>query len=413
MWLRTIALLETESRVSAEESSPLEGSAGSGPERSLRIKIVIIAVALLFIIAAYAYVGTRGDTTPEIGHEAAVAQEDIEGLVCCTAVHAHQGSEYLLLVSREVENEYRRVAFRVMELAADGTPTEVNAIGSPFDSLLPTGFAVRGDTAYVPLHNEDQSGIWTVDLSDPEWPEDAGFTQTSAGVTRQLAAGGEVLAINHTDEIVVADISDGRDPEPAARIDQPSSGAIQLQVDDRVLYVNDFENDQVRVYDLSDPAEPDELGVHENPEGTGELPIEFGAADAQDWLDQTAYPGKYLDVDVEDGYGYIAASDNGLRVLDLAAPGEAEVVAELETPDRVIRVAVAGDRLYILGGSAGDIERLTYAIHIVDISEPESPELVSTINDMLVAPGLQSFGAGGGYVFAGLGEALLVFEPSP
>jgi hypothetical protein len=395
--------------VSAEESSPLEGTDRYEPERSMRMKLIIIGIALLFIMAAYAYVGTR-DRSLDIGHDALISQQQEDGLVCCTTWYEHNGEPYLLVVTRELEGEFRRVVFRVMEFDDDGSPREINAIGSPFESLLPTHLSLVDQTVYIPIDGEGDAGVWYVDLTDPAWPVDAGFVSTAEGTTRQLAADDDLLAINHTNEIVVLDISNRTSPQEVSRFEQPESGVITLKLIDAWLFVNDAVNDEFRIYDLSQPDAPVEYAVHSNPDGPGHLVIEFGAESPGARLNQSVIPSKYLDFAVANDLIYLAASDLGVRVLDISDAGTPEIVAELELPDRASRLVRQDDRLYVLGASEGNLEQLTYSIHAVNISDPLEPQVVNTINGILTEPGIQTLSASDGRLIVGLYEALLVFD---
>jgi hypothetical protein len=395
--------------LSAEESSPLEGTDRYDPERSMRTKLIIIGVALLCIVAAYAYLGTR-DRSLDVETDALISQQQEDGLVCCTVHYQHNAQSYLLAVTRELEGEFRRVVFRVMELDDTGAPREINAIGSPVDGLLPTRFAVVDQAAYVPLNGAEEAGVWAIDLSDPAWPNTLDFLPTGDGTTRQLAADGDRLAINHTNEITVLDISARESPSVISRIEQPESGFITMKLVDSRLFVNDAVHDELRVYDLDASENPTEILNHRNPDGPGGLEIEFGPDTAEDWLDQSVMPSKYLDFVVDDDLIYLAASDLGVRVLDIADPENPEIVGDVELADRASRIVQSGDRLYVLGASEGNVQQLTYAIHTLDVSNRMEPVHIDTINGILAQPGIQAFTVHEDRLYVGLYESLLVFD---
>jgi hypothetical protein len=397
--------------VSAEESSPLEGTGRDQPDRSMRTTLVIIGVALAIVLAAYAYVGTR-DRSLDIEAQGLISQQQEDGLICCFEWIEHNGDPLLLVITRELEGQYRTVVFRVMEFQEDGSLREINAIGSPLPGLLPTSVSVVDQTAYVPLEGEEDSGVWAVDITDPAWPESAGFTGTADGVTRQLSADGDLLAINHTDQFAVVDISNRTQPVVVARIDQPESGVISLHLDDQYLFVNDAANDEFRIYDLTTPDDPVPRMVLENPDGTGEIRFSFGAEDPADRLDLSAPAGKFLGFRVDGDLVYLASSDLGLQVLDISNPDDPEIISRLELPDRAIRIAQDGDRLYVLGASEGNIDQLTYGAHVIDITDPENPVLLNTINGIQTEPGIQALTARDGLLILGLYESIIIFDVS-
>ena len=397
--------------MSAEESSPITGSSYE-PESSMRSKLVIVGVALLFVLGAYAYVGTR-DRSLDIEASALISQQQEDGLICCFEWIEHDGEPLLLVITRELEGQYRTVVIRVMEFDEDGSFSEINAIGSPFPGMLPTNFSVVDETAYIPLEGEEGSGVWAVDLSDPAWPETVGFTETADGITRQLSADGDLLAINHTGQFAVVDISNRHQPEVITRIDQPESGVISLELIDQRLFVNDAVNDEFRIYHLDTSDEPTSEMVLRNPDGTGEVVFSFGAEDAEDRLNLTAPAGKFLSFRVDGDLVYLASSDLGVQILDVSNTESPEVIARLDLPDRAVRLARDGDRLYVLGASEGTYDELTYTIHTVDISNPEAPELLDTIDGFQTEPGIQTLTAtGDDRVVLGLFESILVFDVS-
>lgn len=399
--------------MSTEEPSPLTGTSQEhyDPEQSMRTRLIIIGVVLLFILLAYAWVGTR-DRSLDIDNPSLISQQQENGLICCIAEFHADGQPHLVVITRQLEGEFRTVVFRVMAVDDDGNPEEINAIGSPFDALLPTRISVIDDTAYVPLDGEDRVGVWTVDLSDPAWPEDAGFTETGAGTSRQLAADGDRLAINHTSEFAVLDISDPANPVLGGRQEQPQSGVVTLKTADERLFVNDAVNDEFRLYDLSDADSPARIGLHENPDGPGELEFEMGADTPADRLDQVAIPSRYLDFTVDEDLVYLAASDLGVRMLDVSDPDTPDVIGELDLPDRAVRVTRNEDRLFVLGASTGNVDELTYAIHIVDITDRTNPRVMDTINGILSEPGIQAMTVSedGERLYLGLYDSLLVFD---
>jgi hypothetical protein len=306
-----------EHQVSSEEISPLEGA--TKPERSMRQTLAIAAISLAVILGIYAYVGTR-DQSLDIAHAALLFEEQLDGLVCCSVYHETGDAEYLLVITRELGREFRQVILRVMQLDEEGRPEEINAIGSPFDSLLPTSFAVVEDVVHIPLFGDAQAGVWSIDVSHRAWPESIGFVHTGAGFSRQLAASDEgLVAINHTEKIVLVDVSNPHDSDIVSQMEQPVSGSIGLQLNDARLYVNDGDADVIRIVDVSDWFAPMEVGSPVNPDGPGEVPIELGVLDAAERLDATAIPGRFLDFAVDGELLYVAASDLGLNIIDETA----------------------------------------------------------------------------------------------
>ncbi len=395
--------------MSGEESSPLEGTDRFDPERSLRTKIIVLFAALVLIIAAYSYVGTR-DRSLDIEHRALISQQQEDGLICCIQTLTHGDESYLIMLTRELESEFRTVVLRVMELQDDGTPREINAIGSPFPSQVPISFAVIDRTAYIPVYGEDEAGVWIADLSDPERPETLGFAETGSGVSRHLAGEDGLLVVNHTDELAIVDLTSDSGPERRATIDREPSGSLGMTLNDGLLYVNDTALDVFHVYDLREPGSPESLATVPNPDGPGEFRVEFGVMDAADRLDASVMPDKYLDFAVDGDRIYVAASNLGVRVLEWPEQGDPAVIDEFDLPGRAVRVSVSAGRLFVLGATAATTDEISYSIHTVDISDPERPELVDTIEEIVAEPGLQVLLVSEDRAFLGVNDTLLVFD---
>ena len=60
--------------------------------------------------------------------------------------------------------------------------------------------------------------------------------------------------------------------------------------------------------------------------------------------------GNAWDVVVAGGYAYVAASEEGLRVIDVSTPSAPGEVGFVDTPDLALGVAVSGGFAYVADG---------------------------------------------------------------
>ena len=99
-------------------------------------------------------------------------------------------------------------------------------------------------------------------------------------------------------------------------------------------------------------------------------------------LSVVSIPGYANNIDVEGNYGYVAAGNAGLQVVDLGTTRlSPSVVGSLDPAGTSIDIKVAGGLAYIADGAAGLI--------IMDISDPLLPTLKGSVDTPSVAQDLQ------------------------
>ena len=127
-------------------------------------------------------------------------------------------------------------------------------------------------------------------------------------------------------------------------------------------YVTDINSPRLFVYDISNPASPQEAG---------------GC--------MTSY---YLQgLAVTTNYVYTASGYAGLEVIDIHNPTNPKRIAKLNVGGFTTAVAVSGNYAYIT-----DITSSNAALHIIDISNPETPQLVGECRSCGSALGIEVIG---------------------
>jgi len=171
-----------------------------------------------------------------------------------------------------------------------------------------------------------------------------------------LEPGTEVLL-----EINISDTSGSEDYEVVlvGWIDTPGR-AYSVHVSGNYAYVADS-SAGLRVIDISDPANPNEVGFYHDP--------------------RQGIPEHARKVHVSGDYAYVADSawnaatgytNAGLRVVDISTPANPNEVGFRNTPDMAYGVYVSGDYAYVAGKSRG--------LRVMDVSTPVNPREIATLD---------------------------------
>ncbi|MFC2076836.1 LamG-like jellyroll fold domain-containing protein [candidate division KSB1 bacterium] len=96
----------------------------------------------------------------------------------------------------------------------------------------------------------------------------------------------------------------------------------------------------LRIVDISDPADPAEIG-------------------------SCATPGTAFGVFFQDGYAYVADGAAGLRIIDVSDTTNPAETGSIDTPGEAVQVFVSGNYAYVADGPGG--------LRIVDVSNPVNP----------------------------------------
>ncbi|MCF7810800.1 choice-of-anchor D domain-containing protein [bacterium] len=162
---------------------------------------------------------------------------------------------------------------------------------------------------------------------------------------------------------------------------------------DNLVYVN-VDQRNLRIYDVSDPENPDMIGETGNLGGNaigvclsgnyaylannqnGLYIIDISDPENPEQVGRFAPQRNVWDVFVSGQFAYLANSSDGLRILDISDPENPDLLSTLDTYE-AYGVCAAGDYAYIADDREG--------LRVIDSSDPENPHLVGTCGDMEIA----------------------------
>ena len=297
---------------------------------------------------------------------------------------------------------------RILDVSDPADPRGVGLWEPPAGSGLGTAGA-RGTTVYVSTYPLD-TGVDTlhvVDVTEPADPAELGslgFADRILGVvaTENLAYVLTAAAL------FIVDVTSGSEPSVVGSYTLPApipdgGWSQRLAAIGSVAYVRDHAAGRTRIIDVSNPQFPHQIGSFEGAANFGvstgycylapyanhdyftivdvsvpSLPVVVGTLPSMDFMS---------DISVSDGVAAIAATRDGLRLLDVTAPAspvEASVVPA--TGDAwVFRVERSEDLIFAT---------TDFSWWIVDVSDPLAPVTLSTPR----FPGIE-LAVDGGYAY--------------
>ncbi len=323
---------------------------------------------------------------------------------------------------------------------------QLTAIGPDFFDRLENAsdVAVSGSVAFV--SNNDEYGLWAVDVSDPGAPRrldyatqqdgvavavsgahvylvdnDSGLTVYDATDPSRLALVGGLdarrahdiaIAGSHaylatTGEVKVLDVANPAATRQVASIAVPGSG-LSVQVSGSLALVADGSGG-LRLAGVADPAAPvpvGALGELGEPRvvatcrqhayvGTATEPG-LAAVDLTDLRHPrvtsfVALPQTPLDVLCHGQQVYVADGYAGLHVLDASDPARLRPLAVLAPPGYMAGLAALDTTLYV---AAAFDDQYRGLVRVVDVSEPSAPAEVGAVFTPVDAHGPITVGAG-------------------
>ena len=268
---------------------------------------------------------------------------------------------------------------RVIDISNPWVPLEIAdyavSHSPPGYSEYLTGVTVQKDRVYLAYASTFQANLYIIDVSDPKTPlslgsywESAYFEDVSVG--RRIAGGVRKIYAYLTYEydngdVRVLDVSDPASPIVVGFLETPG-WATGIAVERNKVYVAD-RAEGLRILDVTDPFNAFEIG----------------------YLDT---PGTASDIVIVDKIAYLA-DGSALRVIDVSNPAVPVELGSCEPSGSVVKIALSGTYAYVLG-----FEGVLSVIDITDptgLSEVDFVELPGPAYDLAV-DGFDVYLAAGG-----------------
>jgi len=255
----------------------------------------------------------------------------------------------------ENETAYITRYHSVVELLDTSAPSNLDkTIHFPANGVHCT--YVTNGVAYVA---RGEYGIGIYDLSQPSCPQRlAGSDTANTSACVAITVGGDFAYYAKTDSmpsqsatfsaVVTVNCSDLENPQEVYTNSFPEASegmrTVKMTTDNNRLYVTSWK-EGLRIFDLTDPAQPDLVGQYNSRSCFG---------------DACAGGGNLI---------YAADGVNGLLVIDVSDPAHPERVAQLKV-DYGRRLALQNDRICMIGYKS---------IYFIDVSSPLQPMLLQEI----------------------------------
>lgn len=264
--------------------------------------------------------------------------------------------------------------------------------------LSANDIAVRDDYAYM-----GNNGFRVFDVSDKSNPQQVGYHQADGALVK--LSGNQALtcpkSMGSSNKINIMDISDPYTPEKLAHITAPYM-TYDIDIKGKTAYVACWW-DGIRVVDFSDPASP-AWGTHTMGWTSGATPgeewlycqaldvsgdylyaVDYGPFEDEDTrgiyvfdisnpLEPVLvkrfpdYTGKAYDIEVSNGFAYIADSEGGLSIVSVEDPLSPFQVSYLPLGDVAYGIDVFGTYAFIAN-------YILEGVQVIDVSNPMNPQV--------------------------------------
>lgn len=380
--------------------------------------LLVSILAVIVVLPGCSITQTYQSPLAEVVGELEFAERDIYTIDAC--VGEIGGRPYLFLMTMAQE-AVMKATIHILDVDNPTQPVALTSLDTPIEITTPLGgLALSGTELYVALTGAGEAALWVLGVSDPESPREIALTDTTYAVWRPSISGNYLaVATALARSFAFFDISSPAEPRLLGELElTPRPISIANWHADYVgsmFYVVD--KDGLSIVDASSPALPQEVGFYANPDWEGSEPEGVGGAgndiitgmasidSPEEFLEGIYNSGSYLGVAVSNGYAYIAAGESGLIVLDVRDPETVEEVARLDVPDRPRQILISGDLVFLIGFRIPDDEtwretaNWMYPLHIVDISDPSTPILMDSVEEIKGLPVWQLIVTLGDYVY--------------
>lgn len=251
-----------------------------------------------------------------------------------------------------------QVVSNIAYLAGGGGNLHVLDVSKPayprvLSKTLPVGYSwdlrIHDQRAYVAvgLSGRDGSGLGIFDVRNPASPVQMGKFVSNTPILGVDVRGSHAFLASGQIGLQVVDVSTPAAPTVVGAYDTPGL-SLKVRVVGNFAYVADGISG-LQIIDVSNPTSPRPIGAFDT-------------------------PGEAYDIAVVGNRVYVADRDKGLQIIDVSDPAHPFHVGVLDTVGLATHVQVMGDHAYVLDHPVA--YRGDSSLHVIDISNPESPSRV-------------------------------------
>lgn len=230
---------------------------------------------------------------------------------------------------------------KVVDSRDPEVPEEIGSLDTPGDALH---LAVRGDTAFVA---DDGGDLRVIDISQPSELIEIGSLALEGNAVEVALDGDHAYVAADRGGLRVVDISDPTSPEEIGHYLDGYRRVTTVDVGGGHAYVGSTHDTVLSVLDIGTPGEPVEIA-------------------------SVSFDAPLTDVAYDQGHLFVAASQAGLRIIDVSSPAAPQEISDINVSSgsTVDRVVVSGDSAYVTGSQAA----------VVDIRDRSHPVIVSELH---------------------------------
>jgi len=235
-------------------------------------------------------------------------------------------------------------------------------------------------------------------------------------VDEYLYVGGRNPGVKYACQVI--DIGDPLNPDIVFSFQDPNLFIESFTLNEHLLYIADL-NNELRIWDVSDPASPQFIWISDQPSGLRKIEInsevayivdssrffvlsieDLGRPFIQSEILLEGYPS---DLKVKESYAYVVADDEGLYVIDVSDPTSPYIVNQHTD-------SLSGSRGIVLRDSLAFICDILDGMKILNISDPQDIEFISMFDSEICL--LENLVLAGNYAYLANWESIIAVDIS-
>ncbi|MFH1170763.1 MAG: tail fiber domain-containing protein [Candidatus Vogelbacteria bacterium] len=277
---------------------------------------------------------------------------------------------------------------------APGNPTLI--VSTSTAASAPNDVVVQGRYAYILYRNINELRI--IDISDPPFPTLIGNLAMSSSPLKMVVAGRYVYVIDDTvDDLEIIDVSNPRIPTKVGSISLVVTSPVELVVSGHYVYIVSVSGSGyfLEIIDVSAPGNPVKVGQALS--GVGSLPgglavvgryayVTYQINDDLEIYDVSNPTSPVIvgtlslgtddptDIVVSGRYAYVISNGaNDLKIIDVSNPVAPTLTKSFGIGQQPSDLTIAGRYAYVVDSDSDDLK-------VIDVASSTAPSLVGTLS---------------------------------